>query len=348
VAFELEGAWLRELLDALPIPVVVYAPDGTMRFMNRARFEMAGDVKTLGEAVARMSPEHEDGTPFMREQLPGIRALNGETVTGERMRLIAASGQRIVVVANASPLRGAGGELLGAVLVFHDITKMSELERGRRELFSMANHDLRTPLTTILGYTQMAQRQIDRDPQRALRTLAEIERQTLRMVRLVHDLLDVARFESGVVPVTPTLGDLSHHVRVGVERHSAEGKIVLQGPDGALRALFDADRVDQIIDNLIANALRHTTPGTSVVVKLAVEGTEAIVRVVDQGAGIVPDEQARLFTPFYQTPRGRSYGGTGLGLHISRRIAEAHGGRLWLESTGTSGSTFAFALPVQR
>jgi PAS domain S-box-containing protein len=348
VAFELEGAWLRELLDALPIPVVVYAPDGTTRFMNRARVEMAGDVRTLSEAVARMSPEHEDGSPFTREQLPGIRALSGETVTGERMRLTAANGQPIVVVANALPLRDAGGKLLGAVLVFHDITKMSELEKGRRELFSMANHDLRTPLTTVLGYAQLAQRQIDRDPQRALRTLREIERQALRMVRLVHDLLDVARFESGVIPVTPTLGDLSQHVRAGVERHSGEGEIVLQAPDTGVRAAFDADRVDQILDNLIANALRHTTPGTSVVVRLAVESSEAIVRVVDRGAGIAADEQARLFTPFYQTPRGRSYGGTGLGLHISRRIAEAHGGRLWLESTGTSGSTFAFALPVER
>lgn len=343
---ELERAWLRELLDTLPTPVSVYGPDGHIEFANRARLALTGpSVSTMSEAATLLAPEHEDGAPFRADELPPVRALAGESVTGERMRLRTVDGRTRVMLANASPLRSRDGAIIGAVLVYHDITELSELERGRRELFSMANHDLRTPLTTILGFVQLARRQLGGDTERTLRTLADIERQCLRMVRLVHDLLDVARFESGAIPVAAAPGDLRERVRLAVERQAAEARVTVDVPDTEVRARFDPDRIDQILDNLLANGVRHTKPGTNVDMTLRIEGGEAVLRVRDRGAGIDADEQARLFTPFYQTQRSRSYGGTGLGLHISRRIAEAHHGRLWLESTGPDGSTFALALP---
>ena len=345
---ELERAWLRELLDTLPTAVSVYGPDGHIEFANRARLELTGPgVGTMDEAAALLVPEHEDGRPFTHDELPPVRALAGESVTSEWMRLRTIDGRTRVMLASASPLRSADGALIGAVLVYHDITELSELERGRRELFSMANHDLRTPLTTILGFVQLARRQLGGDTERTLRTLADIERQCLRMVRLIHDLLDVARFETGAIPVAPTPGDLRERVTLAVERQAADGRVTVDVPATEVPARFDADRLDQVLDNLLANALRHTRPGTSVDVTLRVEGREALVRVRDHGDGVAPEEQARLFTAFYQTQRSRSYGGTGLGLHISRRIAEAHHGRLWLESTGADGSTFTLALPLE-
>src|SRR5207248_5482291 len=141
-------------------------------------------------------------------------------------------------------------------------------------------------------------------------------------------------------------GDLAERVRSAIARQPNSERIRLDLADSVFSTKFDADRVDQILDNLLSNALRHTTPGTDVEVRLRRESDALVVREVDHGRGIAADELTRLFQPFYQTPRGRSYGGTGLGLHISRRIAEAHGGRLWLEETGPGGSTFAFALPV--
>lgn len=346
---DLEREWLRQLLDTLPSAVSVYARDGRIEFANRARLALTGEgTPTMNDAAALLAPAHEDGTRFRLDELPPARALKGEIVTSERMRLHTVDGRTVVMHASATPLRNEAGDIVGAVLVYHDITQLSELERGRRELFSMANHDLRTPLTTILGFVQLARRQIAGDPERTLRTLGDIERQCRRMVRLVNDLLDVARFESGAVPITPEIRDLVEHVTAAVERQAgAEGRIAVAIPPAPVRGTFDGDRIDQILDNLLANALRHTNPGTSISVQLTREGHEAIVRVIDHGGGIGPDERARLFTPFYQAPRGRSYGGSGLGLHISRRIAEAHGGRLWLEATGPEGSTFSFALPVE-
>src|SRR5690348_7888851 len=200
---------LRELLDLLPVAVIVYAIDGTVLLANQARKDFAGaDVTSLDAAIARTAPQREDAEPVARDDLPALRALRGEIVTGERLRLHAADGHSEVLLVNASPLRDKSGEITAAVVVFLDITDLSELERGRRELFAMANHDLRTPLTVILGFAQLAKKMIAKEPERAARTLDDIERQTRRMIRLVRDLLDVARFESGVIPVIPEAGDL--------------------------------------------------------------------------------------------------------------------------------------------
>lgn len=341
------GISLRELLDALPVPVIVYGADGTVLLANQRRKDFAGDdVVTLALAIDRTAPAREDGERVARDDLPAVRALRGEHVRGERLRLRAADGHSEVLLVNASPLRDAKGRVTAAVVVFYDITDLSDLERGRRELFAMANHDLRTPLTVILGFVQLARRFAKNEPDRIAKTLDDIERQCRRMIRLVQDLLDVARFESGAIPITPADGDLAESVRRAVERQPSSDRIQVDLPRESARAMFDNDRVDQILDNLLSNAIRHTEPETIVEVRLRRERDEYVVRVIDHGDGISPDERARLFQPFYQTPRGRNYGGTGLGLHISRRIAEAHRGRLWLEQTGPDGSIFSFALPA--
>jgi NtrC-family two-component system sensor histidine kinase KinB len=337
---------LTDLLDTLPVPVIVFGADGRVLLANQARTQFAGsDVETLDTAIARTAPTTEDGAAIARDRLPALRALSGELVRGERIRLRAADGHTEVLLVNASPLRGPDGKIVAAVVVFHDITDLSDLERGRRELFAMANHDLRTPLTVIQAFVQLARRVARKDPDRVLRALDDIERQGQRMIRLVNDLLDVARFESGVIPVRTAPGNLVPAIRMAVERQPDQSRFTVSVPASTVVAAFDADRLDQVLDNLLSNATKHTAPGTMVEVGLTYEGDEIVLRVTDHGGGIGPDELARLFQPFYQTPRGRNYGGTGLGLHISRRIAEAHGGRLWLEETAPGKTTFAFALP---
>lgn len=336
---------LHQLLDVMPVSVAVYAPNGDVILANQARLAMFGEVGTVTDAIARSGPRREDGTPYDPDDLPGPRALNGETVVGERIRLTTVEGREIVVLGSATPLRDRTGTLVGAVLVLSDITALSELERGRRELFSMANHDLRTPLGAILVFLDLARR-YSADPQRLGDTLAKIERAARQMLRLTGDLLDAARFETGEIPIDPHDADLAARLQAAIERQAGAGSIDAEIPDVPVRARFDEDRIDQVLDNLLANALKHTSPGTRVTVTLTREGGDVVVRVRDRGAGIAPDERARLFKPFYQTPRGRSYGGTGLGLHISRRIAESHGGRLVLEESGPTGSTFTLAFPA--
>ena len=338
---------LPDLLDALPVPVIVYSVDGRVLYANQARKDFAGaDVTSLDAAISRTSPRRESGELVPREDLPAMRALRGEVVRGERLRLRAKDGRSEVLLCNASPLRDADGRIAAAVVVFDDITDMSELERRRRELFAMANHDLRTPLTVILASVQLAIRSLATDPDRTKKVLADIHRETDRMIRLVRDLLDVARFETGAVPVDATEGDLVATIRDAIDRRPERERFALVVPTVSVMLRFDRDRVDQVLDNLLSNAMRHTAPGSNVDVRCEVENREAIVRVTDHGGGVGPDERARLFTPFFQTPRSRTFGGTGLGLYISKRIAEAHGGTLWLEGTAPGKTTFAFSIPM--
>src|SRR5256885_1285774 len=262
---EAERLSLTDLLDTLPVPVIVYGADGRVLFANQARKDFAGDdVATLDGAIARTAPATEDGQIVPRERLPALRALRGESVRGERLRLRAADGHTEVLLVNASPLRDPDGKIVAAVVVFHDITDLSDLERGRRELFAMANHDLRTPLTVIIAFVQLARRLARKDLDRALKALDDIERQSQRMIRLVGDLLDVARFESGAIPVRPTPGDLTSTLRHAVERQPERARITVAAPEAPVIATFDVDRIDQVLDNLISNAIKHTAPGTSV------------------------------------------------------------------------------------
>src|SRR5881628_2161541 len=197
-----------------------------------------------------------------RDELPALRALRGELVRGERLRL-----------------RAPDGKVAAAVVVFHDITDMSELERRRRDLFAMASHDLRTPLTTILAVAQVARRAVLKEPDRAAKALDDIERESKRMIWLVRDLLDVARFETGVIPVVLADGDLAMAARNAVERQPERARFTVSVPAGVGSASFDADRVDQVLDNLLSNAIRHTAPGTTVEVRIAQEKDEVIVSV---------------------------------------------------------------------
>ena len=342
----LDLARLRQVLEVLPICVTVYDANGRVVLANQARQAWFGaESDTLDDAISRSTPRREDGTAFARDELPGPRALRGETVTGERMRIRVQDGREIAVLANSSPLRDDSGALIGAVLVLSDVTALSDLDRGRRELFSMANHDLRAPIGAVLAFVEAARRHTG-DPVRMGETLDKIERAAQRMLRLTTDLLDAARFETGRVPISPRTADLAARVRASIARQPDPALFALTPPAGPVTATFDEDRIDQVLDNLLANAAKHTADGTRVDVRLDASDREILVYVRDRGAGISPDERAKLFAPFYQTPRGRSYGGTGLGLHISRRIAEAHGGRLVLEESSPHGSTFTLALPI--
>src|SRR5205814_9705629 len=143
------------------------------------------------------------------------------------------------------------------------------------------------------------------DPQRLPDTLAKIGRAAKHMLRLTGELLDAARFESGEIPIQPQEADLAALVRAAIERQADSELVDAVLPDRPVKAAFDGIRIDQILDNLLTNALRHTAPGTRVQVTLAREGERALVRVRDHGAGIAPDERSRLFAAFYQTPRGR-------------------------------------------
>ena len=214
--------------------------------------------------------------------------------------------------------------------------------------FDAVVHELRQPLTVIRGQLQLGQRHIGGDPARLQRALDLAIAQVDRMARLLADLLDSARLAANALELNVGPLDLVSVVAAAIATHEAGDvhRITFRWPHGPVMVTGDPDRITQILDNLLSNAIKYSEPELPIEVTLTVQGAEVELRVADHGLGIPADELARLFTPFYRASTAVSVAGTGLGLHISRRLAERQGGRLWLEASSGAGSVFALALPV--
>jgi signal transduction histidine kinase len=234
-----------------------------------------------------------------------------------------------------------------AIAVFPDLTGTQSTSWAVADFFSMAVHELRNPLTSIEGQAQRAQKFITTDPVRAGEALDVIREQTRRMNRLIGDLLDHARVGGGALSLDVVTFDLgvATAITIGLHEHEETPRIKFQAPV-AVRVRGDPDRFAQILGNLLDNAVKYSPPGSPIEVALTVVGSEAEIRVTDRGVGVPENERGLLFSPFFRSSRTREISGTGLGLHISRRIAEQHHGRLLLESTNSVGSVFVLALPL--
>jgi signal transduction histidine kinase len=234
-----------------------------------------------------------------------------------------------------------------AISVFPDVTGTAAATWESADFFSMAVHELRTPLTSIAGQAQRAQRFIATDPTRAAEALDLIREQSKRMGRLIGDLLDHARVSGGGLSLDVVTFDLgvATAITIGLHEHEETPRITFRTPKG-VRVRGDPERIAQVLGNLLDNAVKYSPPGSAIDVALTVVDTEAELRVADHGFGVPDDECGLIFAPFFRTSRTRDISGTGLGLHISRRIAEQHHGRLWLDSSGDVGSVFVLALPL--
>lgn len=217
-------------------------------------------------------------------------------------------------------------------------------------VFAMIVHELRQPLTVIRSQVQLAQRRLGADPEGERLALDRTLTQVERMDELIDQLLDHARLAADGFSLDVTLLDLAGAVAevIATHEYGVTPRISFGRPTGTVPIYGDAVRIAQIIENLLSNALKYSAAGTPIEVSLTTDGVEAEVRVADHGVGVPEEERGLLFTPFYRTSRAREVRGTGLGLHISRKLAERHGGRLWLEASSSGGSVFAFAMPVAR
>ncbi|HET7036104.1 MAG TPA: GAF domain-containing sensor histidine kinase, partial [Thermomicrobiaceae bacterium] len=228
----------------------------------------------------------------------------------------------------------------------------------REEFLSIAAHELKTPLTTVKGYAQMLRRQLDRgEPQSQVleHSADSLLRQLARLENLVTDLLDVSRIQQGQLAFRPERCDLSE-IAAQVLAHfeqapelGADHQLTLDAP-AAVAGTWDPARLDQVLTNLISNALKYSPNGGEVLVRVRPRGTGAEVSVRDQGLGIAPEQQPRLFQPFARLPAailrdGEGVSGSGLGLYICRQIVERHGGTIVVESAPGVGSTFTVRLP---
>jgi PAS domain S-box-containing protein len=373
------GAWqenernlLQAIIDALPAGVILRDENGKLFMYNEAALHLAVNgaevqaARAVGEAPQVPSWEvvGPEGESAELEVIPSQQVvLTGEAVNEIQCFLRQADGRVVPVLVNAAPVRAADGTVTRGVAVFQDITALKELERHKDEFISTASHELRGPLTVIRGQAQLLQRQLRRQERQGqlppgmlhiMESMEGIESQTARLNDLVNDLLDVSRIQAGKLVLQRSSAELMtiiakviQHWRPAATNH----RVLIQAdvpPDG-VTGQWDARRVEQILSNLIGNALKYSPDGGCVTIKVGVDlaAGAVLASVQDEGMGIPPEALPHLFERFYRAGNVHSISGTGLGLYISKQLTTAHGGDLWAESPGVGrGSTFFLRLPL--
>jgi two-component system phosphate regulon sensor histidine kinase PhoR len=240
---------------------------------------------------------------------------------------------------------------LDRVVILQDLTQIRRLDTVRRDFISNISHELRTPLASLKALADTLHDGALEDPPAARRFLDRMEVEVDALTQMVQELLELSRIESGQVPfeiapvfVADVVNPPLERLRPQAER--AELQLDVDLPSDLPRILADAERMQQVVTNLVHNAIKFTPPGGGVAVSATVDQDEVIISVRDTGVGIPADDLPRIFERFYKADRARSGGGTGLGLSIAKHIVLAHGGRIWAESVETRGSIFYVALPI--
>ena len=271
-----------------------------------------------------------------------------------------------IVRALGTRLRGAGGQSLGALVMLHDISRLRQLENLRSEFVANVSHELKTPVTSIVGFVETLRDGAIDSPEEARRFLEIIGRQAGRLQEIIEDLLRLSRVEQEarqglgalpMVPIAALLEEVADTYRVEAQRKGAEVRLICPRD---LRAAIHRDMVREALENLVDNALRYTPDGTEIrILASEVHGNGdgagwLELRVEDDGPGIPPAHHARIFERFYRTEehRGRASGGTGLGLAIVKHIAQAHGGTAGVENApgqggGHGGAMFRLRFPLR-
>ena len=347
-ALEAERAQLAVILAGIGDAVLVVDEAGTPVRTNAAYARMTGG------ADAPLVPEDAQGCPLPPAETPQARAARGETFSLE-FTLPAADGSRCWYEANGQPLHNGGAG--HAVVVIRDITLSCQHRRLQDEFLALASHELRTPLTSIQGYLDLLQRFLQRPgaDQQLARYASTAQHHVRRLAALVDDLVDVTRLQSGKLTLDPAPLEVGALAAQAVEtaRGLAQAQeqmhaLTLDAPAEPLWVRGDAGRLEQVLLNLLTNALKYTPPTTQIAVRLRRVGGEVALAVQDNGPGIAAYQVPDLFERFYQVarPERAPRSGLGLGLFICHELVTAHGGRLEVQSTEGVGTTFTVWLPL--
>lgn len=332
----------EHILNDMSEGVILLGPDGRVAMVNPALREML----LLGsDSIGRIPLEI-----TRQAEIHGLfdRARRSETIQSAEIELGGLRPRRLL--AHAAPLTGGSGGVLG---VFVDVTDLRRLETVRRDFVANVSHELRTPVATIRSAAETLRDAARDDPEAAASFLSIIERNAERMGRLVDDLLGLSRIEAGEfrLHLEPlSLSEAVEQVLAAHRRTAAEKRIRLSAefPEALPQIVADRNALEQVLTNLVGNALKYSPEEASVTVRAVAQDDRVHISVADTGPGIEPQHLPRLFERFYRADAGRSreLGGTGLGLSIVRHLVEAMGGHVGVESMPGLGSTFRFDLPT--
>ena len=335
---------------------LLYANDVAARMSGfpSADAMLAASKETYHQTLQRFVVKDEDGHLLKPEDFPGRRALReGRSIQQLLSYYDSVAGRSFWSYIKSQPIFNEEGQAHLAVNVLVDMSEQQALEQRKNEFISMASHELKTPVTSLKGFTNILQRRLTRQgDEQGLHYLSRMDVQLDKLTALISDLLDISRIQSGklILRVKPfDLDNLVEEVVENVQAATTTHHLSIEGRTGA-QVLGDQERLAQVCVNLLTNAIKYSPPTGTVRVRLFRddEAQQAVIGVQDFGIGIDESHHEHIFERFYQVtdPEEKTYPGLGIGLYISREIVMCHQGRMWVESSKGSGSTFYVALPL--
>ena len=359
-AIRAEREQLRAILDQLPAGTVLVGSDGlTVEFVSATARQVLGGDGTRSPLTDPSLPLRTfDGADLAPSERPVARALAGESVRLFECELQSTGGLPRMLRVNATQMLDPSGALVGALVAFTEITgERLALDESRRNddfrdiFLGMLGHDLRNPLAAILTSARLALRR-GALPLAEQKTIARVVSSGERMERMIDQILDMTRSrQKGGIELHRARIDLAlSTVKAADEARAGRADAVIEldvAEATALEVDGDADRLEQVLSNLIGNAVAHTPPGHPVRVAVHSTADHITVAVHNGGPPIPPELQGSLFDPFTRahSPKQQRSAGLGLGLYIAEHIVRAHGGSIAYESTAAAGTTFSFTIP---
>jgi signal transduction histidine kinase len=347
---------LRVLVDQLPSAVLIQAaPSGRVELANEVAITMLLGGGSPPGTMPRLDTDFRlldlDGRPVPPENRLDRRAMRGEVVRNLQLQVERADGSKVGVLAQATPLRSASGQVSRVVMVFQDITRLREADQLKDDFLSLVSHEFRTPLTAIHGGAQVLLRDGESlAPEERRELLNDVAVESDRLDRMLANLLSLAaimagRMQAATEPVL--LQPLVRAIAVDAERRSPPYRFPVDLPSGLPPVEADPDLLRQVLRNLYENAVKYSTGQGEVRTTAARREDVVHLSVIDQGIGIAAEHVGAVFERFRRPGADPGVRGMGLGLYLSRLLIEAQGGRIWAESAGRGrGATFTIELPI--
>jgi signal transduction histidine kinase len=356
---EKESSLLNAIVKEMPDGVVVVkVPSGSAIIVNDQvkriwRAEKGGLKLRHVDDLRGFSAFHSDGKKYKLDDWPICRSLrSGETVREEEMIIKRFDNSHGVLSVSSCPIKNEVGKIVSALSTFTDISEKVEDERRKDEFIGMASHELKTPITSMKIFTQVLNNRLKAglSASEVLPLVEKIELQIDKLNRLVVTLLDISRIQSDKVILEKTvflIDDLIKEVVTNIGLSVTTHRLLIKNTTGA-KVFADKDRIEQVLINLLINAVKYSEKANLVVIHSVLEPSKVSVSVQDFGIGVKREHHKRIFEQFYQATGSskKAFPGLGMGLFISHEIIKRHNGRLALESEPGKGSVFTFSLPL--
>jgi len=342
----------RDLYEEAPNAYLSVGVDGRIERVNRSAIELFGYGRDelVGMPVFNLYDDAPNGKTKAQELFQ--RFLAGEEIHDEELEMCRADGSKIWANLSVRPIRDREGNVIASRSEIVDFTEHKKLDQLKDDFISLVSHELRSPMTVITGAINTALTEGERlSPEEVSQLLKDAALEADSLSRLLNNLLELSRVQANRLLLHAELISIKKVIQDTVseiKRRSSVHKFVVDLP-GRLPAVYaDQLRLERILYNLLENAIKYSPQGGEIKVSARPREEYLVIGVSDQGIGISPSEQARLFAPFQRLEESRpeGIGGAGLGLLVCRRLVEAHGGQIWVESEPDNGSTFFFTMPL--